>query len=133
MSAFQDLRTSTWAFFEAYGWATVIATIVVYFLYKKYFYDLLRDRNEKKKQSKQEAFNREVHDKESDRIRSVRKRQQEEHDKQEKIETLKRLEKEKEKTERMQRELNERDQVSGVVGFKQFLMKYELGLNVLVE
>ncbi|ULU00903.1 hypothetical protein L5515_004228 [Caenorhabditis briggsae] len=127
MSAFQDLKTSTWAFFEAYGWATVIATIIVYFIYKKYFYDLLRDRNEKKKQSKQEAFNREVHDKESDRIRLVRKRQQEEHNKQEKIETMKRLEKEKEKSERMQKELNKRDQASGVyysgVEFEQFLEK----------
>ncbi|CCD65756.1 DUF3149 domain-containing protein [Caenorhabditis elegans] len=49
MGTLQDLRTSTWAFLEVYGWMTVFVVILIYILFKKYIYDLMVAREEERR------------------------------------------------------------------------------------
>ncbi|CCD65764.1 Glutaredoxin domain-containing protein [Caenorhabditis elegans] len=116
MGTLQDLRTSTWAFLEVYGWMTVFVVILIYILFKKYIYDLMVAREEERRLIEQKKFDRQVQDREADKMRLARQKQQREHDEKEKIETSKREEKLKEEAEKRQREYEEQEKTCNVLG-----------------
>lgn len=116
MFSFQELRSSTWAFLEAYGWLTVFLVILTYIIYKKYIYNVLEVRSKERKMIEQKKFDREVQEKEKDRLRLARARQQGEHDEKEKTERAKREVKEKEEAEKRQKEFDEQEKTCQVLG-----------------
>ena len=53
---FSEIRTSTWAFLEAYGWITVFIIVLTYIIYKKYIYNVMKAKAEEKKLIEQRKF-----------------------------------------------------------------------------
>ncbi|CAL2037356.1 unnamed protein product [Caenorhabditis brenneri] len=116
MIDFQEIRTSTWAFLEAYGWITVFIVVLTYIIYKKYIYNVMKAKAEEKKLIEQRKFDRQVQEREKDRLRLARERQQEEHDEKERLEKIKRELKEKEEAERRKKEFEEQEKTCHVLG-----------------